>query len=272
MTSEVLLYINNNLDSKITLERLSEITGYSPFHLQRKLSADLGMSLGKYIQEQRLHTAAYFLALTKLPLDEIKYLVGFDDNSSFGRAFKKLYAVTPMQYRKSKRIQQEFPLRTFRYISTNGVLCKEQPQIARVFAYRGDYFSSSIYAIWKEVAAYIEAINKTPQDFEHYAILHECPHLTDNRESRYDAAIVPKGFKLPAAPYLQARILEGRYVRYNFCSKVQDYEAVSAEVNNVLVQQKNIEHRHGVSYFKFDSMPDPENPDNLFINWYLPVA
>jgi len=271
MISEVLLYINNNLDSRLTLVQLSEITGYSPFHLQRQLSAELGMSLGRYIQEQRLHTAAYFLALTKLPLDDIKGLVGFEDSSSFGRAFKKLYAASPLQYRKSQKLQQEFPLRTFRYISTNGIISKQQPQLARVFAHRGDYFSENIYTIWKEVADYIKSIDKTPEDFEHYAILHECPHLTGSRESRYDAGIVPKGFKLPAEPFLQAKILEGRYVRYNFCSKVRDYEAVSTEVNSVLAQQKDMQHRHGVSYFKFDTMPDPEKPDNMFINWYLPI-
>ena len=109
MTSEVLLYINSHLDSKITLETLADVTGYSPFHIHKKLSAELGTSLGRYIQEQRLHTAAYFLALTQLPVHEIKYLIGFEDDSSFGRAFKKLYEVSPLQYRKSKQHQQAFP-------------------------------------------------------------------------------------------------------------------------------------------------------------------
>ncbi|MBO9732654.1 MAG: AraC family transcriptional regulator [Chitinophaga sp.] len=272
MTSEVLVYINNHLDSKITLELLAEVTGYSPFHLHRKLSAELGTSLGKYIQNQRLHTAAYFLALTRLPLDEIKDLVGFEDNSAFGRAFKKVYQVSPLQYRKSLKCQQAVPLQASRYISTNGVISKESPQTARVFASRGNYFSEDIYAIWQEVADYIQAIDKTPQDFDHYAILHECPHLTGDRACRYDAAIVPKGFELPADPFLQAKVLEGKYIKFNFCSKVQDYEAVSTEVNTSLAQQAAIQHRHGVSYFKFDTMPDPSNPNNLFIHWYLPIA
>lgn len=271
MTSEVLLYINSHLDSKITLETLADVTGYSPFHLQKKLSADLGTSLGKYIQEQRLHTAAYFLALTQLPVHEIKYLVGFEDDSSFGRAFKKLYEVSPLQYRKSKKHQQTFPVQTFKYISAKGVINSTSPKAARVFASRGDYFSEDIFAIWKDVSEYIRSINKSPGDFHHYAILHECPHLTGNRDSRYDAAIVPIGFELPEDPFLEARVLDGRYVRYDFCCQVSDYETVSSEVNNTLAQQTNIQHRHGVSYFKFDTMPDYRDPDNLFINWYLPI-
>lgn len=271
MTNEVLVHINNHLDNKITLESLAELTGYSPFHLQRKLSKELGMSLGKYIQNQRMHTAAYFLALTKLPLEDIKYLVGFDDNSAFGRAFKKLYKVSPLQYRKSKKHQQEFPLQTFKYISAKGLTVREKPKTARIFPSHGDYFSQNVYAIWKDVASYINSINQSPDDFEYYAVLHECPHLTGHKECRYDAAIVPKNSILPADPYLQTKVLEGNYIKFNFCSKVQDYEMVSAEINNYLAKQTEVQHRHGVSYFKFDTLPNYENPNNLFIHWYLPI-
>ncbi|RPE07923.1 AraC family transcriptional regulator [Chitinophaga lutea] len=272
MISEVLAYINNHLDSKITLEVLSNVTGYSPHHLHKKLSAELGTSLGKYIQHQRLHAAAYFLALTRMPLNDIKHHVGFEDNSAFSRAFRQLYRVSPLQYRKSKKHQQEFPLQTFKYISANGVTTRERKKAARVFPSRGDYFSERVYAIWNDAAAYIASVNKTPEDFEYYAILHECPHMTGNQECRYDAAIVPKGFELPAEPFLQTNVLEGNYIRFNFCSKVQDYHAVSTEINSWLAKEAGVQHRHGVSYFKFDTLPDPGNIDNLFIHWYLPIA
>lgn len=272
MIKEVLVHINNNLDSKITLESLAAMTGYSPFHLHRKLSEELGMSLGKYIQQQRLHTAAYFLALTELSLEDIKYLVGFTDNSSFGRAFRKQYQVSPLQYRISQKHQQQFPLQSFRYLSARGNLIRNNVKTARLFPSHGDYFSKKVYAVWKEVADHISSIGRTASDFEYYAILHECPHLSGNKQSRYDAAIVPKGFNLTAEPFLQARILEGNYIQFNFCSKVEEYGAVSAEINNWLSKQATVQHRHGVSYFKFNSLPDPDNPDNLFIHWFLPVV
>ncbi|MBO9596068.1 MAG: helix-turn-helix transcriptional regulator [Niabella sp.] len=272
MIGEVLVYINNHLDDKITLEQLAEVMGYSPFYLHKKLSAELGISLGKYIQNQRMHAAAYFLAMTALPLNDIRCLVGFEDNSAFGRAFRKQYQASPLQYRKSQMLQQAFPLRTSRYISTNGSISRERPQTARVFASRGDYFSGSVYAVWREVHTYIQSIDKTPEDFDHYAILHECPHVTGSRYCRYDAAIVPKGFKLPADPYLQTEILNGTYIQFNFCSNVQDYAAVSAEVNTALAGRTDVRHRHGVSYFKFNAMPDADNPDHLLIHWYLPIA
>ncbi|MGE7776262.1 helix-turn-helix domain-containing protein [Chitinophaga sp. NPDC101104] len=272
MTSEVLLYIHHHLDSKISLESLGKVTGYSPFHLQKKLSRELGTPLGKYIQEQRLHTAAYLLALTRLPILDIMAMVGFEDNSAFGRAFKKLYAVPPLQYRTSQTHQQAHPHQTSRYISTNGIICREAPKTARIFTSRGDYFSRESFAIWEDVAAYIASIGRTPDDFEHYSVFHECPHITGSRDSRFDAAIVPKGFTLPAEPFLQSQILDGKFIKFNFCSAVQEYESVSAEVNNAVAAQPEIRHREGASYFRYDSMPSPRNPDNLFINWYLPIA
>ncbi|MBO9636142.1 MAG: AraC family transcriptional regulator [Chitinophagaceae bacterium] len=271
MTEEVLVYINNHLDSKITLESLAEVTGYSPFHLHRKLSADLGMSLGKYIQQQRLHTAAYFLALTRIPLDDIKYLVGFADNSSFGRAFKKQYQVSPMQYRVSQKHQQNFPPQTFSYVASKGPQSRNVAKMARLFPSHGDYFSKKVYAVWKDVANFIDSIGRAPADFEYYSILHECPHLSGNKQCRYDAAIVPKGFELPSEPFLQAKIMEGHYIQFDFCSKVKEYGRVSGEINNWLSRQSTVRHRNGVSYFKFDTLPNPNSPDNLFIHWYLPI-
>lgn len=272
MTDEVLVYINNHLNSKITLTSLAELTGYSPFHLHKVLSEELGVSVGKYIQQQRLHAAAYLLALTRLPLDDIKSLVGFEDSSAFGRAFRTLYQVSPLQYRKSKKHQQDHPLQACRYISASGELYRERPKMARVFPSRGDYFSKGVYGIWREVAAYISSINKSPEDFEYYAVLHGCPHLTGSRECRYDAAIVPKNFELPADPFLSTEILSGNYIKFIFCSQVQDYEAVSGEINAWLAKQADVHHRQGASYFRFDTLPNPDNPDNLFINWFLPVT
>jgi len=272
MTDEVLVYINNHLDSKITLTSLAELTGYSPFHLHKVLSEELGVSVGKYIQRQRLHAAAYLLALTPLPLDDIKSLVGFEDNSAFGRAFRTLYQVSPLQYRKSIKHQQDHPLQASRYISASGELHRERPKMARVFPSRGDYFSKGVYGVWREVANYISSINRSTEDFEYYAVLHECPHLTGNRECRYDAAIVPKNFELPVIPFLSTEILSGNYIKFVFCSQVQDYELVSGEINAWLAKQAAVQHRQGASYFRFDTLPNPDNPDNLFINWFLPVT
>ena len=44
--NQVLLFINNNLEEKLTLETLSSISNFSPFHFHRIMRAHLGESIG----------------------------------------------------------------------------------------------------------------------------------------------------------------------------------------------------------------------------------
>lgn len=47
--NQVLLFINNNLEEKLTLETLSSISNFSPFHFHRIMRAHLGESIGEYV-------------------------------------------------------------------------------------------------------------------------------------------------------------------------------------------------------------------------------
>ena len=58
------------------------------------------MTIGHYLKELRLSTAANLLASTDLPVDEISRHVGYSHPSNFGKAFKAKYKRTPSQYRK----------------------------------------------------------------------------------------------------------------------------------------------------------------------------
>ncbi|MFO7670277.1 MAG: AraC family transcriptional regulator, partial [Bacteroidales bacterium] len=94
MYPELLNYISNNLDSRITLDSLSKVSGYSPFFLHRKFKEEYGEAIGSYLMRQRIETAAYLLAVSKLPISEIKFLVGYSTDSSFNKAFKKILYIS----------------------------------------------------------------------------------------------------------------------------------------------------------------------------------
>lgn len=58
------------------------------------------MTIGSYIQEMRLQEAANLLSTTEFPIDEISKKVGYNHASNFGKAFKKKFFRSPLQYRK----------------------------------------------------------------------------------------------------------------------------------------------------------------------------
>lgn len=105
--NKVLIYINGNLEEKLKLEELAGISNFSPFHFHRIMRAHLNESLGSYISRVRLETAARLLKLSKHPVNEIAYKIGYDTPSSFTKAFKKRFNYSPAEFREI--IKEYFP-------------------------------------------------------------------------------------------------------------------------------------------------------------------
>lgn len=94
-------YIDNNLDTELSLEIVSEIGAYSPFHFHRIFKLIIGETLQNYIFRKRIEKSAFYLSLRKnLSIKEIYLNVGFSSHSDFNKAFKKYYGRSPSEFRK----------------------------------------------------------------------------------------------------------------------------------------------------------------------------
>jgi AraC family transcriptional regulator len=94
-------FIERHLDDTLSLEQLSEVANFSPFHFHRQFSSYCGMPVGRYIQLMRLKRASYRLAFNPLEkIIDIALDAGFQNPESFSRAFKHVFKLTPSQFRK----------------------------------------------------------------------------------------------------------------------------------------------------------------------------
>ncbi|WP_446911388.1 helix-turn-helix transcriptional regulator, partial [Klebsiella pneumoniae] len=94
--SDLLLWIDNNLDKKLTVDDLSDISGYSPWHLFRLFRHYFDRSPMEYIRQQRMSLCCRLLLTTPgYRIVDICMMVGYDDLSAFNRTFKKYHALTP---------------------------------------------------------------------------------------------------------------------------------------------------------------------------------
>ena len=83
----------------ITLEEVAQRIATSPRQLQRVFTANAGMGFRSYLRQLRLSHAAELLVGTDLSVGEIADAVGYGDASQFAKAFRRVYGVSPSQYR-----------------------------------------------------------------------------------------------------------------------------------------------------------------------------
>ena len=69
--NELLFWIEENLESNLSLDNISKKVGYSKWHLQRVFKNMTGTSLGEYCRRRRLSKTALLLRLTKKDIYEM---------------------------------------------------------------------------------------------------------------------------------------------------------------------------------------------------------
>lgn len=98
----IINYIEDNLDSQLSLDEIAKEAAYSKFHLNRVFLECVGCTIYKYIQMRRLTVAAEKLVYTKKPIIEIAYEANYSSQESFTFAFRQLYGHPPQEYRAIK--------------------------------------------------------------------------------------------------------------------------------------------------------------------------
>lgn len=99
--NKALQFIEVSLDQDITLEAVSAVACYSPFHFHRIFKTVTNETLNGYISRKRIEKAASILLHRhEVSITEISSRYGFNSNSSFTRSFKKFYSQSPSAFRQ----------------------------------------------------------------------------------------------------------------------------------------------------------------------------
>ena len=93
-------YITENLNEKITLKQLTMKFGVSDTYLQNAFRSVNGMPVISFIRTQKMQSAAQVLIHTTRTIEEIAEEFGYENESKFSAAFKKIIGDTPGVYRK----------------------------------------------------------------------------------------------------------------------------------------------------------------------------
>lgn len=92
-------YIQKNLSVKLTRASIAQYCGVSCGTVAKCFKGELGVSMGKYIDDLIFIEASRRLIYTDDPIGRISDDLGFCDQFYFSRRFSELYSISPIKFR-----------------------------------------------------------------------------------------------------------------------------------------------------------------------------
>lgn len=93
-------YINENYSRNVSLKSVSENVFLNSTYFSNLFKNETGKNFVDYLVETRINAAKKLLHEPSIKVNEVSRLVGYDETSSFNRAFKRIVGVSPSDYKK----------------------------------------------------------------------------------------------------------------------------------------------------------------------------
>lgn len=104
LIQKAIRYAKHNFsDTSMSVENVADHAGFSMDYFNRLFLAHTGYTVMSYVNRMRCQKAIVLLRNTDKTILDIALEVGYDSHEGFIKAFKKIYDVTPSDYRKQKK-------------------------------------------------------------------------------------------------------------------------------------------------------------------------
>lgn len=268
----VLDYIENNLDNKITVKELAEISNLSEFHFHRILKGALGENIGDFITRRRVETAAILIRYTKLKIKDIAFSVGYECPASLNKIFKQYYNISPTQFRNNKDFFLVKPkIKEYKVFL-------ESPEIfiipdKRVIYIRitGKYGNENYQKTWNNLIEYAVTNDLITRTTEYIAISYDDPKITNSDKCKYDACLTIEREIEPHGKIGIKTIKGGKYAIFTYKGAYKYLEEVYDYIFGKWLINSDFELRETPVLAKKENIASAKSEKDLIIKIYLPI-
>lgn len=273
--NKVVDYINNHLDENLDLNNLAVKGCYSTFHFQRIMRAYLGESPGAYIVRLRLETSAHLLRASDKPVNEIASSVGYENPSSYNKAFKKRFDISPLEYRENKTMQIKITANNLKTdIMENLDLkpkIKELKEKKVIYAQALGPYSESAKKTWDAVCLFAKKNRLFGFKTEFIGISHDDPDVTEQEKLRYDACLTISREVKTEGEIGVKNISGGKYAIFTHKGPYEKFSDSYRYIYGKWIPENNIGLREAPCYEKYLNSPDKVKPEKLLTKIFIPI-
>ncbi len=107
--NEIIEYIDENLENNIDYNELSKMMGTNEYAIKRIFPLITNISISEYIRNRRLSNAGFDLYKKDEKIIDIAIKYGYDNATSFSRAFEKFHGIKPSYVKTNPEKLKTFP-------------------------------------------------------------------------------------------------------------------------------------------------------------------
>lgn len=100
-------YINDNLHQKISLQEVADYARISPNYLSSLFKQEFSQNFVDYVNGSKMERAKELLEKDKYRVNEISYMLGFENAYYFSRVFRKHTGMSPTEYIKEYEAEKK---------------------------------------------------------------------------------------------------------------------------------------------------------------------
>ena len=98
LTDDIIQYIHNNLDKKITNKNIAEVFHFHPNYINKLMVGNTGISLHQYLINVRINKAIELINESNMSISKIADKVGYSSIHYFSKIFKNKTGISPTKF------------------------------------------------------------------------------------------------------------------------------------------------------------------------------
>lgn len=102
VSTKIIEFIKSHYSEPLTLDEVGQAVYKSPKYICRLLKKDTGRTFSEILKSLRMEEAARILKEKDTPVQDIAFLVGYQDPHYFSRVFRSFFKTSPSEYRENE--------------------------------------------------------------------------------------------------------------------------------------------------------------------------